>query len=347
MPNSATSFEKINALLAQVDIILTEEKSLPAIESDIVKERLRNLYARLLAPATPLPAAEYDEGKAEPVSDSPMPRFVAEEAEPVAPVAPVAALPEDKTEEEPTADEAATVEEVAAEEPVAEEPKVAEESTAAQEPAAEEDASIEAQAQASEPVAQESAAEETSSLFAPPEEEAQPSETLPPMMDNIEQNPFGSLFDFDDETAPTAETEAPKAEPVAEPAPEVAKPKEKAASEQSSLRSLLRKPADAAHKTLGEQLGGASVVADQLAVRANRSKVADLRTIININDKFSFMSELFHGNMKAYNDFILRLNAISDKQEALEHVRMIAQENQWDKESATVQTFYSIFERKF
>ena len=338
MPNSATSFEKINALLSQVDIILTEEKSLPAIESDIVKERLRNLYARLLAPAMPLPAAEYDEGKAEPVSDSPMPRFVAEEAEPVAPVA---ALPEDKTEEEPTADKAATVEEVAAEEPVAEE------STAAQEPTAEEDASIEAQPQASEPIAQESAAEETSSLFAPPEEEAQPSETLPPMMDNIEQNPFGSLFDFDDEAAPAAETEAPKAEPVAEPATEVAKPKEKAASEQSSLRSLLRKPADAAHKTLGEQLGGTSVVADQLAVRANRSKVADLRTIININDKFSFMSELFHGNMKAYNDFILRLNAISDKQEALEHVRMIAQENQWDKESATVQTFYSIFERKF
>ncbi|MCR4816660.1 MAG: hypothetical protein K5842_05705 [Bacteroidales bacterium] len=77
------------------------------------------------------------------------------------------------------------------------------------------------------------------------------------------------------------------------------------------------------------------------------NKVTDLRTIININDKFSFMNELFHNNMKGYNDFILKLNALSDREEALAYVESVSLQYGWDNESLAVKTFYAIFDRKF
>ena len=88
-------------------------------------------------------------------------------------------------------------------------------------------------------------------------------------------------------------------------------------------------------------------VEEQLETRVHAKKVDDLRTIININDKFSFMSELFHNNMKAYNDFILHLNAIVSREEALAYVTEIATQNNWDANSVVVKGFYKIFDRKF
>ena len=78
-----------------------------------------------------------------------------------------------------------------------------------------------------------------------------------------------------------------------------------------------------------------------------KRRVEDLRTIIGINDKILFMSDLFGKNMKAYNDFILRLNKINDTQEALDYLRTVEEEYNWDKESLAVQSFIKIFERKF
>lgn len=51
--------------------------------------------------------------------------------------------------------------------------------------------------------------------------------------------------------------------------------------------------------------------------------------------------------MKAYNDFILMLNAIPDRETALARVEEVAQLNNWDKNSIVVNTFYKIFNRKF
>lgn len=81
--------------------------------------------------------------------------------------------------------------------------------------------------------------------------------------------------------------------------------------------------------------------------KINTARVSDLRTIININDKFSFMNELFHNNMKGYNDFILRLNAIADREEALAYVNSVAGQYEWDDKSPAVQTFFKVFDRKF
>ena len=164
---------------------------------------------------------------------------------------------------------------------------------------------------------------------------------------------------------PKAETEEPKAEseePKAESGKRKAESEEvkpemppqgadrkSQASESNaaaapSLFDYFKTPAqdNNTQRTLADTLGGQM---RQHAVRTD--KVHDLRTVININDKFSFMSELFHNNMKGYNDFILRLNAIDGRDEALAYVGTIAEQYSWDNESLAVKTFYSIFDRKF
>ncbi len=99
--------------------------------------------------------------------------------------------------------------------------------------------------------------------------------------------------------------------------------------------------------TLGETLAQPAHNADTTPEQPQRNKVADLRTVININDKFSFMGELFHNNMKGYNDFISHLNALTHRDEALAYVAEIARQYKWNDESIAVKTFYTIFDRKF
>ena len=101
-------------------------------------------------------------------------------------------------------------------------------------------------------------------------------------------------------------------------------------------------------RTLADTLNqGGRNIEEQLESRVNAKKVDDLRTIININDKFSFMSELFHNNMKAYNDFILRLNSYTSREEALAYVAEVSAQNMWNESSLVVKNFYKVFDRKF
>ena len=163
------------------------------------------------------------------------------------------------------------------------------------------------------------------------------------------------------EAAETVATETVVAEtvtPIEEPAPETAAAEtaapqaaaEETTAAQPSLFDYFKSSAQdtPAPRTLADTLGAKAA---QAAIANNTNprpdRVHDLRTIININDKFSFMNELFHNNMKGYNDFILRLNAIDNREEAQTYVDSIASQYSWDNESITVKTFYSIFNRKF
>ena len=122
----------------------------------------------------------------------------------------------------------------------------------------------------------------------------------------------------------------------------------KTAGTQASLLDYLKRPVEEKPtvRTLGESLGGAEN-GERRVESVLTKKVSDLRTVININDKFSFMSELFHNNMKAYNDFILRLNAIDTRDEALLCVSEVSAQYHWDESSVAVQAFYKVFDKKF
>ena len=156
-----------------------------------------------------------------------------------------------------------------------------------------------------------------------------------PSVEELEQTDNALLFD-----EVIIEPESPAPAPVAEKKAEQAV--------QGSLLDYLNQPSAPtvgehhAGRTLGESLGAERPQPTRL-----ERKVDDLRTVININDKFSFMSELFHNNMKSYNDFIMSLNALTDRDEAMARVRDVAAQQHWDDESATVQAFYRVFDKKF
>jgi hypothetical protein len=156
--------------------------------------------------------------------------------------------------------------------------------------------------------------------------------------------------------------EEPKSEPMAQEEPEPESPTEPTAAiteqptlfteettepepQQPSLLDYLRHPTEETPtvRTIGDTLRESSTTTGIALER----KVSDLRTVININDKFSFMSELFHNNMKAYNDFILRLNAIDTRDEALLCVNEVSAQYKWDESSLAVQSFYKVFDKRF
>ncbi len=169
------------------------------------------------------------------------------------------------------------------------------------------------------------AAAELKPVFAPEEPAKAEVPIMEPQMEKLAGNPNDELF-------------------ADEPAP-VKKEKKK----ETSLFDYISKDAGGQPKrTLADTLNHpAHNIEEQLDSRVRSKKVDDLRTIININDKFSFMSELFHNNMKAYNDFIMRLNATTERAEALDYVKTVAEEYRWDEGSVVVQSFYKIFDRKF
>ncbi len=189
-----------------------------------------------------------------------------------------------------------------------------------------------------------------------PEPQPEPEPAPQPTMEEIEQTENALLFDeiiLDSEPAPESAPEpepepipepeikpepTPEPELVPEPEPEP-QPESKPHPQQASLLDYLTQPSS---RTLGETLGESHPLQNSL-----ERKVDDLRTVININDKFSFMSELFRGNMKAYNDFIMHLNALASRDEALAHVQEVAAQYKWEEASPTVQTFYKIFDKKF
>lgn len=149
------------------------------------------------------------------------------------------------------------------------------------------------------------------------------------------------------------EKEEPKSEPKPQPQPEPepepeldSDPKPEADSKQPSLFDYFKPVAEKpVQRTLADSLGEKRV--SDVDKKINSNKVSDLRTVININDKFSFMNELFHNNMKGYNDFIMRLNALTSREEALAYVKEISAQYKWDDESLTVKTFFTVFDRKF
>lgn len=188
-----------------------------------------------------------------------------------------------------------------------------------------------------------------------------PAEPAPlPAMEDLEGNDNALLFDevviepepepvpaakpVEPSPAPKPVEPAPAAKPAKPaPAPKPAEPKHESeqpvSGAQASLLDLLQNPSQ---RTLGERLAATAPAQNNLERR-----VDDLRTVININDRFSFMSELFHNNIRAYNDFIMALNAISSRDEALALVEQTARHEGWDNGSATVASFHKILDKKF
>lgn len=311
--------EGMQRLCAIANQVVAAEGRLSAIERDLLLEALRSLYDISLRLEVHGTAAQ-PSAAAEPVAE--------EEA----------AMPDDELISSTVM---ATMAAMGVAQPA--------EASAASEPEPEPEPEPVAEAAAPEPVAE--AAEP-----APEPEPVAAPEPEPVSMSAFESD-GGMLFEeIVVEPEPAAAEPEPAPEPAAaepEPAPEPAAepepaPAQEPAREQASLLDYLRHPVQEqpVTRTLGESLGGARAVESGFE-RSMSRKVDDLRTVININDKFSFMSELFKNNMRAYNDFIMYLNSLTSRDEALAYVRETAAQYKWDEESLAVKSFYKVFDMKF
>lgn len=352
---------RLAAMGAAVERMNQFEESIPAIEVDLLLSELRTMYEEVLRLNQPVAApAPIVENKAQEIAPEPVAAPKPEDEakpEPIVetkpePMAEVKAEP--KAEENPVAIPAA--EPIVEEEPLfAPEPELPKAITP--------DENM--------PSVEELEASDNDMLFEETPEPAPVPEPTP--VPEAKKEP---LFVPEPVVEPAPKPQSVASKPAAPVAPAPATPvvpepkveapaapktesKTKAEPQQPSLFDLLRQSnaataatataaAAPAIRTVADTFNKGSETQPQgVEGIVRKQRVADLRTIININDKFSFMSELFRNNMKAYNDFILTLNSIDDREDAMKVVENTASIYNWDNESLAVKTFFNIFDRKF
>ena len=84
-----------------------------------------------------------------------------------------------------------------------------------------------------------------------------------------------------------------------------------------------------------------------LADKLKQSKIKDLKSSIDINKKFSFITNLFNGSNEAYNAAINQLNNCSDGDQARLVLAELLTKNNWEVEDQTVTSFVEIVERRY
>ena len=143
-----------------------------------------------------------------------------------------------------------------------------------------------------------------------------------------------------------AEPESDESEPVSEKRAE-----EFSRSKQQSTPATLfdisneeesQEPASSVHERISDQGGDVS-----LEEKLKKNPVEDLKKSIGINEKFSFINELFEGDLNSYNDTIDQLNSCEDLNTAKELLLRTAQELSWEEDSETMGKLSDLVERRF
>jgi len=81
-----------------------------------------------------------------------------------------------------------------------------------------------------------------------------------------------------------------------------------------------------------------------LSSRMQKKPIYDLTKAIGINDKFSFIRELFDGDKEQFHESVQIINELPNYEEAQKY---IAESFNWNEEDPEVQKFMELVERKF
>jgi hypothetical protein len=85
-----------------------------------------------------------------------------------------------------------------------------------------------------------------------------------------------------------------------------------------------------------------------LATKFESEPIADLKAIINLNDKLVFVKDLFNGYTLAYQEAIDTLNKLGSLEEAKNYLNEnYAQINDWAAHEATSARFYELVSRRY
>ncbi|MBM3404179.1 MAG: hypothetical protein FJY10_04745 [Bacteroidetes bacterium] len=83
-----------------------------------------------------------------------------------------------------------------------------------------------------------------------------------------------------------------------------------------------------------------------LRASIRQNKLNDIRAGIGINEKYAFVTNLFNGSQKDYNEAIQKLNNAGHMAEAMTILGSLAQQNEWEKSSDLFVLFESIVRRR-
>jgi hypothetical protein len=86
---------------------------------------------------------------------------------------------------------------------------------------------------------------------------------------------------------------------------------------------------------------------ETIVEKLKQNPVEDLKKSIGINEKFSFINELFEGNLQNYNDSIEILNKELSQESALKKIEGMAETMKWDMNSATYLELHKLIQRRF
>ena len=78
-----------------------------------------------------------------------------------------------------------------------------------------------------------------------------------------------------------------------------------------------------------------------------RQSTGDIKSLININEKFLFINELFDGDYKEYSNIIETFNTFSEKGEAFDFLDTLLKNNLWNSTSAAFLKLKEIVEKRF
>jgi hypothetical protein len=81
--------------------------------------------------------------------------------------------------------------------------------------------------------------------------------------------------------------------------------------------------------------------------RTSQAKSDDLKSSININEKFLIINELFGGNLRDYNETIEKFNSFQDVKMAMEYLDLLRKKNVWDSGSGVFVRLKELVENKF
>lgn len=84
-----------------------------------------------------------------------------------------------------------------------------------------------------------------------------------------------------------------------------------------------------------------------IAERMEEGSIEDLKKAISLNDKFTFIRQLFAEDHAAYEEVIKKLDKASDKDEAIVTINEVMVKFSWEEEDDAVQKFRDLIDRKF
>jgi hypothetical protein len=85
-----------------------------------------------------------------------------------------------------------------------------------------------------------------------------------------------------------------------------------------------------------------------LATKFELEPIADLKAIINLNDKLVFVKDLFNGYSLAYQEALDSLNKLGSLEEAKNYLNEnYAQVNDWASHETTATRFYELVSRRY